>query len=77
MVQRWTIEIVQLQFALGGRCPWYASRAGSNPVAALFQCGRLHPVWTWDSPVASNGGRRPCLQVEQVHFSVVAQRQVP
>ena len=23
-VQRWTIEISQLQFALGGRCPWYA-----------------------------------------------------
>ena len=24
MVQRWTMEISQLQFALGGRCPWYA-----------------------------------------------------
>ena len=43
---------------------------------------RVHPMvqtvrLTWDSPVPSNGGRRPFLQVEQVHFPVVAQRQVP
>ena len=69
MVQRWTIEISQLQ------------------LAAVHQRGRLHPCrcaqfipWsrqlTWDSPVASNGGRHPCFLVEQVHFPVVAQRQV-
>ena len=35
--------ISQLQFALGGRCPWYASRAGSSSAVAVHLCGRLHP----------------------------------
>ena len=38
----WTIEISQLQFALGGRCPWCASCAGSSSAAAVHQRGRLH-----------------------------------
>ena len=90
MVQRWTIEISQLRFALGGRRPWYASRAGSSSAAASsstwssthLSLRRVYPMvqtvrQTWDFPVASHGGRRPCLQVEQVHFHVVTQRQVP
>ena len=51
------------------------SRAGSSSAAAVHQRGRLHPCrcaefypmvqtvrQTWDSPVASHGGRRPCSE---------------
>ena len=37
-----TTEVSQLQFALGGRCPWYAIVQGFC-AAAVHQRGRLHP----------------------------------
>ena len=52
---------------------WSSTPLSLRRVFPMVQTVRL----TLDSPVASHGGRRPCLQVEQVHFPVVAQRQVP
>ena len=37
MVQRWTIEISQLQFVLGGRCPWYAVVRFCSTAAVHFR----------------------------------------
>ena len=78
-------EISQLQFTLGGRCPW--SAVVQVPVPQL----QFIVVVVYTPVVAQNlshgpdssldlgvpGGRRPSLQVEQVHFPVVTQRQVP
>ena len=62
-----TAESPQLQFIYGRRRSLRYADADSHGPA----------VDHGDSPVASHGGRRSCLQVEQVHFPVVAQRQVP
>ena len=64
----WRFQFCGCTFSMWSSTPLSLSR-----VYPMVQTVRL----TWDSPVASIGGRRPCLQVEQVHFPVVAQRQVP
>ena len=44
MVQRWTIVILQLQFALGGRCPWYAVVQVPVPQLQFFYVVVYTPV---------------------------------
>ena len=61
------------QFRSCSSSAWSSTPLSLRRVYPIFQTVRL----TWDSPVASNGGRRRCLQAEQVHFPAVAQRQVP
>ena len=85
-----TTEVSQLQFALGGRCPWYAVVQVSfflqlqfinvvifTPVGAQCLSHGPDSCQTWESPVAVQGGRLPCFLVVQVHFPVVAQRLFP
>ena len=81
MVQRWTIEFSQLQFALGGRCPCYAVVKFSS-TAAVHQCGRQLPCrcaefFPWSRQFVRPGfpscWSTSLFQVVQVHFPVVAQ----
>ena len=83
----------QRDFAVAVRAWWsmplVCSRAGScpelqfiivvvyTPVVALSLSHGPDCSLDLGFPSCSHGSRRPCLQVEQVHFPVVAQRQVP
>ena len=74
----WVVDVpgmqsCRFQFRSCSSSTWSSTPLSLRRVYPMVQTVRQ----TWDSKVASHGGRRPCSGVEQVHFPVVAQRQFP